>query len=110
MKKLKFFLFVMTALIISIVAMSFTFGGNERSEAGTKTKAATTYFYIKTGTISAGDFANTANWSTTNNDEDCDISGNRPCQLDVPDGSTLSAQISGKSNAEVLALDDSRKP
>lgn len=71
-------------------------------------RAATTYFYNSTD-IASGAFANTSHWETTNA-SGCEVEGERPCSIVVPDGQTLNDVLDGKSNAQVLSMSSNRKP
>lgn len=74
-----------------------------------KSVLATTYFYNSTD-ISAGAFANPSHWQTINDDVSCEVDGERPCNIVVPDGQTLGSVLAGKTNVQVLSMSPSRKP
>lgn len=100
MKLLKTNLVAIAAILLAGATMSF--------KVIEKSFADTTYYYNSTD-VSAGAFANTAHWSTTNA-EPCEQDGDRPCKVNVPQGSSLSATLAGKNNSQVLAISIDRKP
>lgn len=81
----------------AIGAMSFKKGGDKA------VKADTIYEYDSNSTAE-GEFAKTANWEVVSTSPSCAISGTRPCSIVVHSGSSLGAQIGGKTNAQILAL------
>ena len=92
------------ALLTAGITMSFS-ANNPDSD-----KADTIYTY-NSADLSPGAFANTANWMVVPSAPGCVTSGNRPCNIAVPAGSTLASQISGLSNSQVLAIHPTqRKP
>ncbi|MCW4452448.1 hypothetical protein OK344_09525 [Kaistella sp. BT6-1-3] len=73
-------------------------------------KAAETVYYYNSNDVSEGAFATVGNWSSSISPS-CLTSGNRPCKMVVPDGTSLSDQIGGKTNDEVLDIHpDERRP
>lgn len=73
-------------------------------------KAAETVYYYNSNDVSEGAFATVGNWSSSISPS-CLTSGNRPCKMVVPDGTSLSDQIAGKTNDEVLDIHpDERRP
>lgn len=90
MKRLKVNLLMVAALAIGAVTMSFKM-----------TDDSTVYHYTSNSTA-AGAFANVSNWAE--GDGDCGTTGNKPCEIEVPDGSSLSDIIAGKTNAQVLSI------
>ncbi|MBX3242291.1 MAG: hypothetical protein KIT80_14990 [Chitinophagaceae bacterium] len=95
MKKLKLNLFMAAALAIAAVTMSFKMVADP-----------TTYHYVSNSTA-AGAFATVSNWAE--GEGDCGPTGNKPCDIEVPDGSSLSAELAGKNNAQVLAINPSSR-
>ncbi len=95
MKKLKTNLLVVAALIIAVVTMSFKMADDS-----------TVYHYTSNSTA-AGAFATVANWAEGAGD--CGATGNKPCEIEVPDGSSLSDLIAGKTNAQVLSINSSSR-
>lgn len=103
MKTLKFLqnnFLLAAALLTAGITMSF--------KVAEKEAAATTYYY-NSSDISANAFADVSHWATTNA-ESCLTEGDRPCRIVVQDGQTLSSMLSGKNNAQVLAIAVQRKP
>mgnify|MGYP006994456557 FL=1 len=90
MKKLKLNLFMVAALAIAAVTMSFKMVNDS-----------TTYHYTSNSTA-PGAFATTTNWATGAGS--CVSDGNKPCDILVPDGSTLSSVLAGKTNSQVLDI------
>lgn len=87
---------MVAALAIAAVTMSFKMAADP-----------TTYHYVSNSTA-AGAFATTSNWAEGESDE-CQTTGNKPCEIEVPDGSSLSTLLSGKNNAQVLAINPGSK-
>jgi|SRR5690606_8387607 len=96
MKKLKMNLFAVVALAIAAITMSFKL-----------TNDSVTYHYVSNSTA-PGAFATVSNW-TEGQSEECQTTGNKPCEIEVPEGSSLSAELSGKTNAQVLAINPNSK-
>ena len=96
MKKLKLNLLLIAALVIGTVTMAFEMSGT-----------ATTFHYASESTA-PGAFADVNNWAQ--GEGNCGPTGNKPCDIEVSDGSSLSAMLTGKTNAQVLAINpDSRR-
>ncbi len=90
------------AMLMVIITMSFTMTGNKN--------AVTEYEYDSASTMN-GAFGNTANWKVATSSPACELTGDRPCRIVVPAGSTLASQIGGKTNSQVLAIHPTeRKP
>ena len=103
MKTLKFLkinFMLVVALVTAGVTMSF--------KVSEEKNAATTYFY-NSSDVSSNAFAQVSHYGTTNS-ESCLTEGDRPCSIIVPTGQTLSNMLSGKNNAQVLAIATQRKP
>ena len=92
---------------IAILAVMFT-GSIMSFKLWEKKSVPVTYFY-NSSDITAGAFANTSHWQTTNASA-CEDEGERPCSIVVPDGQTLSGVLSGKNNDQVLSMSTNRKP
>ena len=92
---------LMVALLTAGVTMSFKVGESHKAE---------TVYYYNSSDLSEVAFANVSNWSTAIKPT-CLATGNRPCSMVVPQGSSLNDQIGGKTNDEVLAIHpDERRP
>lgn len=92
----------------AVAIAAVIFSGAVMSFKVMEKKAATTYFYNSTD-IGSGAFASPSHWQTTNL-SGCEIEGERPCSIVVPDGQTLDDVLDGKSNEQVLSMSTSRKP
>lgn len=105
MKRTEFFkthAVAFTAIIFSLAVMSFR---------AVESKSADTVYTYNSANTSEGSFANPANWMVVSSPASCLSTGNRPCNITVPSGSTLSAQIGGLTNTQVLAIHPTqRKP
>ena len=89
------------ALLTAGVTMSFKVA---------EENAAETVYYYNSNDVSEGAFATVGNWSSSISPS-CLTSGNRPCKMTVPEGTSLSDQIGGKTNDEVLDIHpDERRP
>lgn len=66
----------------------------------------TSYFYTSSDTT-PGAYGNPNNWDDSGGGGCTD--GNAPCEIAVPDDTTLADHISGLSNSQVLAISKSRK-
>jgi len=107
MKNLKNYAMAFLALIIaatSLTIMSF----KEKSE--NKISVESTQHFYNSEETDEDAFADPMNWSTNDSSNECEPTGNRPCQISVPDGQTLSQILTGKTNNEVLDLSSGRKP
>lgn len=72
--------------------------------------AATDYYYVSDD-MSDGAFRTVAHWSTTNNSVGCVTNEDvLPCKIAVPDNTSLSSILAGKSNEQVLDISDGYKP
>lgn len=90
------------ALLMVIITMSFTMTG---------TKGVDTEYEYNSASTMPGAFGNTSNWKMATSSPSCELTGQRPCRIVVPAGSTLVAQIGGKTNSQVLAIHPTeRKP
>lgn len=90
------------ALLTAGVTMSFKMAEKE--------KAVETVYYYNSNDLSEGAFATVANWSSSISPS-CLTSGDRPCKMTVPEGTSLSDQIGSKTNDDVLAIHpDERRP
>ncbi len=102
-----------TTLMVGVVAMSFKMSGEKMPEekASSENSVHTIYEYSSTD-ISEGAFANPGNWTVVNPEDapDCPASGPRPCEMFVSQNETLSGKLAGKTNVQVLAIAESRKP
>lgn len=83
-----------TALLTVGITMSFKMA---------ESKSVDTVFYYNSNDVSEGAFATTGNWSSSISPS-CLTSGNKPCKMVVPEGTSLSDQIGGKTNDEVLGI------
>lgn len=92
----------------AVAIAAVVFAGGVMSFKAMEKKAATTYFY-NSSDISAGAFATPGHWQTSNSSE-CELKGERPCSIVVPDGQTINSVLSGKTNAQVLSMSTNRKP
>lgn len=89
------------ALLTAGITMSFKMA---------ESKDVDTVYYYSSNDVSEGAFATVGNWSSSISPS-CLTSGNRPCKMTVPEGTSLSDQIGGKTNDEVLAIhSDERRP
>lgn len=69
----------------------------------------TPYYYISED-MSEGAFHNVSNWtSSSGGGVGCVTTGVRPCQVIVPESSTLGDVLGTKLNSEVLAISNNRK-
>lgn len=95
---------VVAIALILTTALTFAF----KAEGGDnhKKQDPTTFHYISNSTA-AGAFATVSNWSE--GEGDCGATGNKPCDVEVPEGSTLSAILAGKNNSQVLAINPSSR-
>lgn len=100
MKTLKTKLSLIVVAIIGIITMSFALANNESKEEKVELKASTTYHY--TGTENPGVFNDPANWEEGSGA--CGSTGTKPCDIEVPENSDLETMLSGKTNAQVLAI------
>ncbi|MCL8537672.1 hypothetical protein M9991_12435 [Chryseobacterium gallinarum] len=97
----------LVALIIAGTTMSFNaIGANGAKKAP---KAAVTYYYISDD-MAEGAFKDPVHWNINNNSEPCESDGKRPCAITVPDGSSLSAVLGSRTNAQVLQISEGFKP
>lgn len=102
-----------TILNVSVAVAVFctaAIGAMSFKKSGDKAVKADTIYTYNSNDISEGAFANTANWVVVAATPSCNSFGNRPCSITVADGSSLSAVIGGKNNAQVLAMNPARKP
>ena len=95
--KINFMLVV--ALLTAGITMSFKMAEN---------RAVDTVYYYNSSDVSEGSFATVGNWSSSISPS-CLSTGARPCKMSVPSGSSLTAQIGGKTNAQVLAIHPSER-
>ena len=96
------------AIVATVVLAAAAF--TTQSFTKTETVTSDTVFYYDSPDTSPGAFADVNNWSTTGSSS-CIAKGNRPCQILVPEGTTLDDQIGGMTNEQVLALHpNERKP
>ena len=94
-------------VLASILLMAFAV----QSFKGPETVAADTIYTYNSADVSEGAFAKTSNWMAVSSAPSCLTTGNRPCNIVVPSGSSLGAQIGGRTNSQVLAIHPSqRKP
>lgn len=91
------------ALLTAGITMSFQMAEKE---------AVDTIYTYNSSSTAEGEFANSSNWMVVvSTPPSCSPLGNRPCNIVVPDGTTLEDQIDGLSNEAVLEIhDDERKP
>lgn len=95
-------LMLLAALLTAGVTMSY--------KMAEKKTAATVHYYVSSD-MSAGAFRNVANWSTTNNSVDCVTTEDvLPCKITVPENTSLSSILAGKSNDQVLDISEGYKP
>ena|SRR5699024_345271 len=92
MKTQKVNFIALVALVIGIITMSFKL-----------TEDSTTYHFTGDST-QPGEFAKTSNWAVGNSDDDCQPLGDFPCEIEVPNESSLLQVIGNKSNEEVLDI------
>ncbi len=97
-------------LVLAVIFMAAMGAMSFKKAEKTEAKVATVYEY-DSNSIVEGDFADPAKWKVASGTPTCYSSGTRPCSIAVPDGSTLGAQIAGKSNEQILNLPHmKRKP
>lgn len=91
------------ALLTAGITMSFQMAEKE---------AVDTIYTYNSSSTAEGEFANSSNWMVVlSTPSDCELQGTRPCNITVPEGSTLDSQIAGLTNAQVLAIHPlERKP
>lgn len=94
---------VAAALLTAGITMSFTMA--EKSND----KLSTIHYYVSDN-MNEGAFKDTANWNILNDDISCGSQRIRPCQLTVPEGSTLTAVLGNKTNSQVLSISEGYKP
>ncbi|MNJ95299.1 hypothetical protein D3C87_130090 [compost metagenome] len=97
-----------------MLASTFSFAGTPETKENAKPEANTSsaqiYHYVSNSTA-PGAYANTGNWQPGPSPfDDCGTAENRPCEMTANDASDLSSKLSGKSNAQVLAITDSNRP
>lgn len=89
------------AIFFTVATMSFKMAEN---------KAADQNFYYISEDMNEGAFHNVSNWTTAESGSTgCVTSGERPCKVIVPDGSSLSTVLGSKTNAQVLDISIQRK-
>lgn len=108
MKTLKSKLLMLTLALIGVVAMSFTFVNDKKSEAKTETKVATIFHYASEST-SPGAFANPDNWQSGVGSVACGTGENKPCQITAEDEADLESMLDGRTNSQVLSIVDSKR-
>lgn len=97
MKTQKVNFIALVALVIGIVTMSFKLSEDS-----------TTYHFTGDST-QPDEFAKTSNWEEGESN-DCQPLGDFPCEIEVPNGSSLLQVLGNKSNEEVLQINpDSRR-
>lgn len=96
MKKLKLNLFMVVALAIAAVTMSFKMAGT-----------ASTFHYASESTA-AGAFANPDNWEPGTSPTNC-VGTAKPCQITAEDEADLESKLAGKTNPQVLSIVDSKR-
>lgn len=105
MKTIKFLqnhFLLAAALLTAGITMSFKMAENNKAD---------TIYTFNSSDLSEGSFAKTANWMVGSSTTGCLTSGNRPCNIVVPSGSSLSSEIGGLTNSQVLAIHPTqRKP
>ena len=89
------------ALIFAGSLMSFKLAENNTEDQN---------FYYISEDMSEGAFHDVNNWtSAESGSTGCVTSGERPCRVIVPDGSSLSTVLGSKTNAQVLDISIQRK-
>lgn len=91
----------------AVAIAAVIFAGGVMSFKTMEKKAATSYFYNSNSTA-PGAFANPNNYGTSNSGG-CITNGSRPCEISVPDDSSLDDVLSGKNNTQVLNMSINRK-
>lgn len=86
---------------VAIAAVMFT--GATMSFKIIEKKAEETQFYYNSSDVTEGSFSDVNKW-TEGTSPSCLVSGDRPCKMIVPEGSSLNDQIGGLTNAQVLAI------
>lgn len=93
---------------VAIAAVMFT--GAVMSFKMAEKKAADQTFYYISEDMNEGAFHTTANWTNSaGGSAGCVTSGDRPCKVIVPEGSSLSSVLASKTNAQVLTIAVQRK-
>lgn len=91
-------------LVIAVLTAGITMSFKMAAE-----KNASTTYYYNSADVTPNAFAQVSHYGTTNGEE-CLSVGDRPCKIIVPEGQTLNSMLSGKNNAQVLAIASQRKP
>ena len=94
----------------ALAIMALLFAGSIMSFKIAEDKAADQNFYYISEDMSEGAFHDVNNWtSAESGSTGCVTSGERPCKVIVPDGSSLSTVLGSKTNAQVLDISIQRK-
>ncbi len=109
-------LFLMVILGAGIVmAMKAPDGKNAKEPTEKKAKVAkkqdnTVWYYISSSS-NQSDFTVAGNWATSNNDDECQSTGTRPCQISVAASTPaqLATYLSSQTGSAVLASSTGRK-
>lgn len=96
MKKLKLNLFMVAAVAIAAVTMSFKMAST-----------ASTFHY--TDIANPGVFSDPANWQPGNSPITCGDGTAKPCQITAEDPADLEAKLDGLDNASVMAIVSSKR-
>ncbi|OPB71135.1 hypothetical protein [Elizabethkingia meningoseptica] len=99
---------ILKANAVAIAAVIFS--GAVMSFKVMEKKAADQTFYYISEDMNEGAFHNTANWTNSaSGSAGCVTSGDRPCKVIVPEGSSLSSVLGSKTNSQVLGIAVQRK-
>lgn len=102
--------YLKASFLTVIMLLTISFMMSYKNKTDENVKVATIYTY-NSADKSEGDFAKTANWMSVSIAPGCAPTGDRPCNITVPAGSSLAAEIGGLTNAQVLAIHpNQRKP
>lgn len=97
---------ILKANAVAIAAVIFS--GAVMSFKVMEKKSADKQYFYNSSDVSEGAFAEVANWQEGTSPS-CITSGNRPCSMTVPEGSSLNDVIDGLTNAQVLAIHPSER-
>ncbi|ATL42190.1 hypothetical protein [Elizabethkingia occulta] len=93
----------------ALAIAAIIFAGTTMSFKLAEKKAAPVTYFYNSSLTSAGAFADPSHWQATDL-PGCETEGERPCKIIVPDGSSINAVLSGKTNAQVLSISMDRRP
>ena len=94
----------------ALAIMALIFAGSLMSFKLAENNTADQNFYYISEDMTEGAFHDVNNWtSAESGSTGCVTSGERPCRVIVPDGSSLSTVLGSKTNAQVLDISIQRK-